>query len=88
MLENVSLRSVWINALAGLWGGIGLCVVGHPFETVKLKLQAGLFPTPMAAIRHILANQGLQGFYAGVSSPLAAPSRVSLPPWWSRRCCF
>jgi solute carrier family 25 carnitine/acylcarnitine transporter 20/29 len=70
MLENVSLRSVWINALAGLWGGIGLCVVGHPFETVKLKLQAGLFPTPMAAIRHILAHQGLQGFYAGVSSPL------------------
>lgn len=68
---GLDMRSIAHNAAAGLYGGIGLSLVGHPFETLKLRLQTGLYPTLGAAFRGTLRNEGLMGLYAGVPSPLA-----------------
>uniref|UniRef100_A0A7S1M7N7 Mitochondrial carrier protein n=1 Tax=Neobodo designis TaxID=312471 RepID=A0A7S1M7N7_NEODS len=62
--------AVALSAVGGLVGGVGLCVVGHPFDTVKLRLQTGQFATVPDACRAIWRDRGLPGFYVGVASPL------------------
>jgi solute carrier family 25 carnitine/acylcarnitine transporter 20/29 len=67
----LSAHAIGQNAMAGLVGGLGLCLVGHPFETIKLRLQTGMYPGLGAALRGTYQSEGLLGFYAGVQSPLA-----------------
>eukprot|EP00042_Codosiga_hollandica_P048217 m.535730 g.535730 ORF g.535730 m.535730 type:complete len:293 (+) comp57620_c0_seq1:120-998(+) len=57
--------------LAGGAGGVCLVVVGHPFDTVKVRVQTS---NPrigaMQAIRQISAKDGLTGLYRGMGAPL------------------
>lgn len=75
------LEEVGKDLTAGTMAGIAQLLVGHPFDTVKVKLQsqmAGLIPgqTPkyngaLDAVRKILATEGPKGLYRGVGAPLA-----------------
>ncbi|KAH9607058.1 hypothetical protein KSS87_004987 [Heliosperma pusillum] len=65
---------------AGTVGGVAQLVVGHPFDTIKVKLQSQ--PTPVAgqpprytgamdAVRQTIASEGPRGLYKGMGAPLA-----------------
>ncbi|XP_074270068.1 mitochondrial carnitine/acylcarnitine carrier-like protein [Silene latifolia] len=65
---------------AGTVGGVAQLVVGHPFDTIKVKLQSQ--PTPVAgqppkykgamdAVRQTIAAEGPRGLYKGMGAPLA-----------------
>jgi len=69
----------WLMALkdimGGTVGGFGLCLVGHPFDTMKIRLQTQSFENPMYkglidCAKKTMAKEGVGGFYKGVFSPL------------------
>ncbi|GLT91214.1 hypothetical protein SLE2022_091130 [Rubroshorea leprosula] len=65
---------------AGTVGGAAQLIVGHPFDTIKVKLQSQPAPLPgqppkyagaMDAVRQTLAAEGPRGLYKGMGAPLA-----------------
>lgn len=62
--------------LAGGFGGACLCIVGAPFDVVKVRQQT----EPLGALRvvnSILRSEGAAGLWRGVTPPLLA----SVPQW-------
>lgn len=54
-------------------------LVGHPFDTVKVKLQSMKAPSPgmppqysgaMDVVRQVMRTEGMRGLYAGIQAPL------------------
>lgn len=65
---------------AGTVGGIANLVVGHPFDTIKVKLQSQPTPAPgqlpkyagaLDAVKQTVAAEGPRGLYKGMGAPLA-----------------
>ncbi|TMW90173.1 hypothetical protein EJD97_016115 [Solanum chilense] len=65
---------------AGTVGGVAQLVVGHPFDTIKVKLQSQPTPLPgqlpkysgaIDAVRQTLAAEGAGGLFKGMGAPLA-----------------
>lgn len=65
---------------AGTVGGVAQLVVGHPFDTIKVKLQSQPTPLPgqlpkytgaIDAVKKTLAAEGPGGLYKGMGAPLA-----------------
>nr|GEV42809.1 mitochondrial carnitine/acylcarnitine carrier-like protein [Tanacetum cinerariifolium] len=65
---------------AGTVGGIAQLVVGHPFDTIKVKLQSQPTPLPgqlpkysgaIDAVKQTLGAEGARGLYKGMGAPLA-----------------
>ncbi|KAI5639370.1 hypothetical protein M9H77_00266 [Catharanthus roseus] len=65
---------------AGTVGGAAQLIVGHPFDTIKVKLQSQPPPLPgqppkfsgaLDAVRQTLAAEGPRGLYKGMGAPLA-----------------
>ncbi|KAF6151324.1 hypothetical protein GIB67_040597 [Kingdonia uniflora] len=65
---------------AGTVGGAAQLVVGHPFDTIKVKLQSQPVPLPgqppkfsgaMDAVKQTIAVEGVGGLYKGMGAPLA-----------------
>ncbi|KAL8201075.1 hypothetical protein R6Q57_012414 [Mikania cordata] len=65
---------------AGTVGGVAQLVVGHPFDTIKVKLQSQPAPLPgqppkysgaIDAVKKTLAAEGAGGLYKGMGAPLA-----------------
>ncbi|KAI8058074.1 mitochondrial carrier domain-containing protein [Syncephalis plumigaleata] len=61
--------------IAGTAGGWAQVVVGHPFDTLKVRLQTQTHPprfhNGMDCLRVTLKEEGPRGLYKGVMSPLA-----------------
>ncbi|KAI7833653.1 mitochondrial carrier domain-containing protein [Kickxella alabastrina] len=61
--------------VAGTMGGWAQVVVGHPFDTIKVRMQTQ--PNPpvysggMDCLRATIKGEGMAGLYKGVTSPLA-----------------
>lgn len=64
---------------AGTVGGTAQILVGHPFDTVKVKLQSMKTPAPGAkpqysgavdVVRKVMRTEGIRGLYAGIQAPL------------------
>ncbi|KGN55764.1 mitochondrial carnitine/acylcarnitine carrier-like protein [Cucumis sativus] len=65
---------------AGTVGGAAQLICGHPFDTIKVKLQSQPVPLPgqlpkfsgaMDAVKQTLAAEGPRGLYKGMGAPLA-----------------
>lgn len=59
--------------VAGVGSGITKCTVGHPFDTIKVRLQTtpdSHFRGPVDAVLQTFRNEGLRGFYKGMTPPL------------------
>ncbi|XP_038887492.1 mitochondrial carnitine/acylcarnitine carrier-like protein [Benincasa hispida] len=65
---------------SGTLGGAAQLICGHPFDTIKVKLQSQPVPLPgrrpmysgaMDALRQTLASEGPRGLYKGMGVPLA-----------------
>eukprot|EP00808_Paulinella_micropora_P027516 g76614.t1 len=77
-------QSAWLflrRFLAGYASGIGLVLVGHPFDTVKTRLQAeglhGRFKGPLDCLQLTIKNEGLRGLYKGMAAPLLMTGTVN-----------
>lgn len=60
--------------IAGLHSGLALVLAGHPFDTVKVRLQAqgpnGRFGGPLDCLRQTVQKEGPRALYNGVTPPL------------------
>mmetsp|Transcript_7211 Transcript_7211/g.16971 ORF Transcript_7211/g.16971 Transcript_7211/m.16971 type:complete len:323 (-) Transcript_7211:49-1017(-) len=64
--------------ISGTFGGISLITIGHPFDTVKVKLQtqgcvaaqAPLYSGAIDCARKTVKSEGLGGLYKGIGPPL------------------
>jgi len=65
---------------AGTFAGVAQLLVGHPFDTIKVKLQSQPAPLPgqqprysgaVDAVKQTLAAEGPKGLYKGMGAPLA-----------------
>lgn len=63
-----------------IWGGFGGFVsvlVGHPFDTIKVRLQTSTeYKGTLDCIKTTLKNEGIYGFYKGMSAPLAGVAPI------------
>ncbi|KAI8368413.1 putative mitochondrial inner membrane transporter ymc3 [Choanephora cucurbitarum] len=60
---------------AGMASGITKLVVGHPFDTVKIRMQTtsrsdGRFKGPLDCFLKTIRNEGIRGIYKGATPPL------------------
>lgn len=57
--------------VAGIFSGITKLTVGHPFDTVKVRMQTNsAFTGPMNCVIQTARREGLKGFYKGATPPL------------------
>ncbi|KAH6609524.1 mitochondrial carrier domain [Trichoderma cornu-damae] len=59
--------------VAGVFSGIAKLSVGHPFDTVKVRLQttrASRFSGPLECLLQTVRNEGVTGLYKGATPPL------------------
>ncbi|KAG0472761.1 hypothetical protein HPP92_014618 [Vanilla planifolia] len=65
---------------SGTMGGAAQLIVGHPFDTIKVKLQSQPAPRPgqpakysgaIDAVKQTIAADGPRGLYKGMGAPLA-----------------
>lgn len=74
---NSYWRSALRDLMAGTLGGIAGKLIEFPFDTVKVRLQAGgengrpVYSGPMDCFRRILQHEGVRTLYKGMSMPLA-----------------
>uniref|UniRef100_J3N550 Mitochondrial carnitine/acylcarnitine carrier-like protein n=1 Tax=Oryza brachyantha TaxID=4533 RepID=J3N550_ORYBR len=79
-MELQEMGDVAKDLTAGTVGGAAQLIVGHPFDTIKVKLQSQPTPPPgqppkfagaMDAVKQTLAAEGPRGLYKGMGAPLA-----------------
>merc|ERR1711990_440909 len=63
------------DVIAGTCGGIVVTLIGHPFDTQKVRLQAQSIANPVYSglgdcFRKTVSSEGMKGLYKGMSSPL------------------
>ncbi|TGZ81550.1 mitochondrial carrier [Ascodesmis nigricans] len=59
--------------VAGVFSGIAKLSVGHPFDTIKVRLQTSQkdrFKGPLDCLLKTLRNEGVRGVYKGATPPL------------------
>ena len=67
------MRSLLVDYVAGVCGGVTVVLVGHPFDTTKTRLQVspkGFYAGTLDCVSKTWRHEGLRGFYAGMSSPM------------------
>ncbi|XP_054424399.1 solute carrier family 25 member 48 isoform X6 [Pteronotus mesoamericanus] len=58
---------------AGWIGGAASVIIGHPLDTVKTRLQAGVgYGNTLSCIRTVYRKESVFGFFKGMSFPLAS----------------
>lgn len=74
------LTRVWQDLVAGTAAGVSQIVVGHPFDTIKVKMQSGGAASggAMDALRHTVRTEGARaGLFRGMGAPLASVAAVN-----------
>jgi solute carrier family 25 carnitine/acylcarnitine transporter 20/29 len=67
----------YVDILAGIAAGINVTLVGHPFDTVKLRLQTQPSPPNQVykglvdCVQQTVRKEGFSGLYRGMTAPLA-----------------
>lgn len=73
--EPSAFQEAMKDIVGGTIGGIGITLVGHPFDTLKVRLQTQSATNPIYSglgdcVRKTYQSEGFPGFYKGVMSPL------------------
>ncbi|RWR99658.1 carnitine-acylcarnitine carrier protein-like protein, partial [Dinothrombium tinctorium] len=86
MMSNEAKVNPIKNFFAGGFGGMCLVVVGHPLDTIKVRLQTMPKPAPgrlsmytgtFDCAKKMFLNEGIsKGFYRGMAAPLAAVTPI------------
>ena len=59
--------------VAGVFSGVAKLSVGHPFDTIKVRMQttsAERFAGPMSCLVQTIRNEGVRALYKGATPPL------------------
>lgn len=57
--------------IAGISSGIAKNLIGHPFDTVKVRLQtSNRFKGPVDCVLQTLKKEGIPGFFKGITPPM------------------
>lgn len=59
--------------VAGIFSGFAKLSVGHPFDTIKVRLQTSQrshFKGPLDCVLQTVKNEGFRGLYKGATPPL------------------
>ena len=72
----VFLRRAFRSALAGTMAGGGCMIVGHPFDTVKVRIQMSAKGI-VTVVRTIWKKEGAKGFYKGAPSVISTVSLIN-----------
>ncbi|ORY63054.1 carrier protein YMC2 [Pseudomassariella vexata] len=59
--------------VAGVFSGVAKLSVGHPFDTIKVRLQttdSARFNGPLQCVAQTIRNEGIRGLYKGATPPL------------------
>ncbi|KAJ1920157.1 hypothetical protein H4219_001530 [Mycoemilia scoparia] len=78
--------SNWRDSVAGSAGGAMQVLVGHPLDTVKVRLQiegSSKFRGPIDCLTTTVRNEGVLGLYKGMSSPLVGIAAVNSLLFWA-----
>ena len=57
--------------LAGVAGGVAVVLIGHPFDTVKTRLQtspSGVYMGTIDCLKQTIKAEGVKGFYTGIGA--------------------
>lgn len=71
--ETVKHPPRYAGFVAGVFSGITKLTVGHPFDTIKVRMQTsaeGKFKGPMDCLVTTLKKEGIRGLYKGATPPL------------------
>ncbi|ODV59722.1 mitochondrial carrier [Ascoidea rubescens DSM 1968] len=62
----------YIGFVAGMFSGVAKNLVGHPFDTIKVRLQTSenRFKGPLDCVYKTARLEGIRGFYKGCTPPL------------------
>ncbi|KAI8145117.1 mitochondrial carrier domain-containing protein [Fennellomyces sp. T-0311] len=73
--EKSAIPPLAKDIIAGTVGGWAQVVVGHPFDTLKVRLQTQpsppIYRNAMHCFQSLVTQEGPKGLYRGVASPLA-----------------
>jgi len=76
MSADKERKKVLVDLFSGFCSGIAVTLVGHPFETLKVRLQTQpigkdqIYSGLIDCVKKTYKWEGFRGFYTGVSSPL------------------
>jgi len=62
-------REVLANTVGGVVQGTLVTITGYPFDLIKGRLQAGMYPTSWSCIAGTIKNDGVLGLYRGSMMP-------------------
>ncbi|KAL7806603.1 mitochondrial carrier [Trichoderma gracile] len=71
--KATSAKRDYKGFVAGVFSGIAKLTVGHPFDTVKVRLQttqASRFSGPLQCVLQTVRHEGVTGLYKGATPPL------------------
>ncbi|KAF2429247.1 mitochondrial carrier protein [Tothia fuscella] len=63
----------WNGFVAGVFSGVAKLTVGHPFDTIKVRLQTSekaQFKGPLECLLQTIRKEGFRGLYKGATPPL------------------
>lgn len=89
----MGLGTTLVDILSGFCAGIGVTVVGHPFETVKVRLQTqpsgpnAIYKGFVDCVVKTVKWEGPQGLYKGVSAPLLGQLFFRSSMFWVNGTC-
>lgn len=89
MATSNKITNPYINLVAGTTQATLVTIVGYPFDTMKVKMQASGQNT-WSTIKHITRTEGLKGFYKGATMPwlshlVKRPIQYPLSEWMKTR---
>jgi len=60
--------------VSGTAAGVAITLVGHPFDTVKVRMQVSpaTYPDALSTTAMVLRNEGVTAFFKGMASPMAS----------------
>jgi len=76
---KLTMSNTTLDLVSGSIGGIAGTIVGHPFDTVKVRLQTGQCGNCAATTiaKKILKREGFRGLYRGVLPPVYSMAAVN-----------
>ncbi|KAJ1752951.1 hypothetical protein LPJ78_003631 [Coemansia sp. RSA 989] len=85
-LNNSGSGGGWKDFVAGSLAGAAQVAVGHPLDTIKVRMQiekAGMFQGPIDCLLKTVKNEGVLGLYKGMASPLVGIAAVNSLLFWA-----
>ena len=78
-LQFLQLPLVFSNQCSSALAGVARAVIGHPFDTLKIKLQTrpDLYRSSQTALQSVLKSDGIAGLFKGIKAPIVGNAATS-----------